>query len=235
MRKIMMAAMVASLAGVAGADVFNDNSGNHLGGGDLHDFFASQSFNHLDIVSVGVTNDATNLYFDITLNADLDATAWGKYAVGINTGNGSTDAGNGWGRNISWNGQEISHWIATWADDGGSGIGGQVWSYSGGWNLTGGLSGADASQHAAGRQIFSVALADLGLSVGDVILFDVVSTGGGNDPGVDHLSNSAFATDDWGVTSTAGQFLAYTIAPIPTPGALALLGLGGLVTSRRRR
>jgi MYXO-CTERM domain-containing protein len=110
-----------------------------------------------------------------------------------------------------------------------------VWSYSGGWNLTGGLSGADASQHAAGRQIFSVALADLGLSVGDVILFDVVSTGGGNDPGVDHLSNSAFATDDWGVTSTAGQFLAYTIAPIPTPGALALLGLGGLVTSRRRR
>jgi hypothetical protein len=234
MRSILMAAAVAALAGGVSADVFNDNVGNHLDGGDLHDFFASQGFNHLDIVSVGITNDATNLYVDVTLNADLDATNWGKYALAINNGTSPSDAGNGWGRNIDWNGQTITHWVATWADDFGTGIGGQVWSFDGAnWNETGGLAGSDDSQHAAGRQIFTVALADLGLGFGDVMLFDLVSTGGGNDPGVDHLSNASFATDDWGVTSVAGNFLAYTI--VPAPSALALLGLGGLAAARRRR
>lgn len=235
MRKILMAAVVASLAGAASADIFNDNSGSSASGGDLHSFFADQGFNHLDIVSVSITNDASNLYVDIQLNADLDATNWGKYALAINNGVDASDAGNGWGRNVDWNGQTITHWIATWADDGGSGIGGQVWSYSGGWNLTGGLSGADDSQHAGGHQIFSVALSDLNVSVGSVILFDVISTGGGNDPGVDHLSRQDPSTSDWGTTSVAGQFLAYTIAPVPAPGAMALMGLGGLVAGRRRR
>lgn len=233
MRQILMAAAIAALAGGASADVFSDNSGNHLAGGDLHDFFASQGFNHLDIVSVSITNDATNLYVDIQLNADLDATNWGKYALAINNGHTATDAGNGWGRNIDWNGQGITHWVATWADDGGSAIGGQVWSFNGGWSETGALAGTDDSQHAAGHQIFTVALADLGLGFGDVMLFDVVSTGGGNDPGVDHLSNAQFATDSWGTTSVAGNFLAYTI--VPAPGAFALLGLGGLAAARRRR
>lgn len=229
-----MAAVAASLVGAAGAQtVYNDNTGNHLDGGDLHDFFASQGFGHLDIVSVTIGNDATNLYVDVQFAGDLDATNWGKYALAINNGTSPSDAGNGWGRNIDWNGQTITHWVATWADDGGSGIGGQVWSFDGGWNETAGLAGADDSQHGAGRQIFSVALADLGLAIGDTFLFDFISTGGGNDPGVDHLSNAAFATDDWGVTSMAGAFMSYTV--VPAPGAMALLGLGGLTATRRRR
>lgn len=235
MKSILTACVIALTAGMASGDVFNDNVGNHLAGGDLHDFFASQNFNHLDIVSVSVTNDATNLYFDIQLNADIDATAWGKYCVGINNSQGGpSDGGNGWGRNIDWGGMSITHWIGTWADDGGSGIGGQVWSYDGvGWNLTDGLSGADDSQHGAGHQIFSVSLASLGMGFGDVLLFDVISTGGGNDPGVDHLSRFDYATDSWGTTSVAGSFLAYTI--VPSPSAIALFGLGGLAVARRRR
>lgn len=234
MRKILMAAALATVAGTAMADVYGDNSGNHLNGGDLHDFFQSQGFDHLDIVSAEVTNDATNLYVNLTLNADLDATNWGKYALAINNGNGPSDAGNGWGRNIDWAGQTITHWVATWADDNGSGIGGQVWAWDGGaWNTNAGLSGSDDSQHAAGRQIFSIAMADLGLAIGDTFTFDIVSTGGGNDPGVDHLSNAFFATDDWANTSSAGQFLSYTV--VPAPGAVALLGMGGLMVGRRRR
>lgn len=234
MRSILMAAAIASLAGAASADVYNDNSGNHLSGGDLHDFFQSQGFDHLDIVSAEITNDATNLYVDITLGADLDATNWGKYALAINNGSSPSDAGNGWGRNIDWNGQTITHWVATWADDFGTGIGGQVWDYDGSaWNNSAAIAGADDSQHASGRQIFTIALADLGLSIGDTFLFDIVSTGGGADPGVDHLSNAAFATDAWGNTSVAGQFLSYTV--VPAPGAFALMGLGGLVAARRRR
>ncbi|MCC5821925.1 MAG: hypothetical protein LAT64_01405 [Phycisphaerales bacterium] len=236
MRQLMMAAAVASLTGLAAGQVtYSDNSGNHLDGGDLHDFFASQGFFHLDIVSVTLHNDLEFLYVDIQLGASLNDTNWGKYALGINTGNGPTDAGNGWGRNISWDGQEISHWVATWADDGGpSSIGGQIWTFDGmGWNETGGLASTDDSQHDSGRQIFSVSLAALGLSVGDTFTFDVITTGGGNDPGVDHLSNPFYATDDWGTTSIAGQFLSYTV--IPAPGAVALLGMGGLMAGRRRR
>ncbi|GAB4386637.1 MAG: hypothetical protein Kow0022_16210 [Phycisphaerales bacterium] len=234
MKRALGVCLAALIAAGAAADVYNDNVGNHLAGGDLHDFFQSQGFDHLDIVSVTVTNDASNLYFDILVNGDLDATNWGKYAVGIDNGQGGpSDNSNPWGRNIDWD-RGITHWIGTWADDGGSGINGQVWDYSSGaWALTAGLTSADDSQHGAGHQIFSVALADLGVGIGDTIEFDVITTGGGPDPGVDHLSRSDPATTDWGTTSVAGPFLTYTI--VPSPGSIALLGLGGMVAMRRRR
>ena len=235
-KALISTAIIAGLSGLAGATVYTDNVGNELAGGDLADFFQSQGFDHLDLVQVEITDDGTNITFDIQANADLDATNWGKYALGINNGSGPSDAGNGWGRNIDWgNGQEITHWVATWADDGGSGIGGQVWDYDGAnWNNSAGLFSSDDSQHASGHQIFTVALADLGLSAGDTFTFDVVTTGGGGgDPGVDHLSDFGVATPDWSTTSVGGQQLSYTVTP--TPGALALLGLGGLVATKRRR
>jgi hypothetical protein len=94
---------------------------------------------------------------------------------------------------------------------------------------------ADDTNHAAGTQRIAVSLAALGLSAGDVLMFDVATTGGGFDPGVDHLSRADFATDDWANQSTSGDYLAYTIAAVPAPGSVALLGLGGLVATRRRR
>lgn len=235
MKNMLSIAVIAALAGAASADVYNDNSGNHLSGGDLHDFFQSQGFDHLDIVAVEVTNDATSITFDITLNADIDATNWGNYIVAINNGSG-TASDNPWGpRPMDWGGQGISHWVGTWANDNGSGIGGQVWEHDGmAWSQLGGPSSTDDSQHASGHQVFSISLADLGVGVGDTISFDVMSSGGGGgDPGVDHLSRADFATDNWGMGSGSGQFLTYTI--VPTPSSLALIGLGGLVAGRRRR
>ena len=79
---------------------------------------------------------------------------------------------------------------------------------------------------------FTLSLASLGLSAGQTIYFDVATSGGGNDPGVDHLSRSDAATPGWGTASTAGTFLAYTT--VPAPGAIALLGLAGLAGRRRR-
>jgi len=242
MNKVLGVCMVALIAGAATADVYNDNVGNHLAGGDLHDFFQSQGFDHLDIVSVSITNDTTNLYIDITLNADLDATNWGKYVVGIDTGNNpgdnSTDPGS-WNRNVDW-GRGITHFIGTWADDGGSGFGGELRHYDGSaWSLIdatwlgGGLiTGSDAG-HAAGVQSIVVNFAAMGLSIGDTFEFDVFSTGGGPDPGVDHLSRSDPSTVDWATTSVAGPFLSYTL--VPAPSSVALLGLGGLAVARRRR
>lgn len=242
MKGVAFAAALALVAGTAAADVYNDNVGSSDTGGDLHAFFYDQGFNHLDIVSVTVTNDATNLYFDIQLNADIDATNWGKYIVGMDTGanagDNSTDPGS-WNRNVDW-GRGITDFLGTWADDGGSGMGAEHRQWDGGaWNLIdatysgGGLVGGSDAGHAAGVQSVWVSLASLGLGVGDTIEFDVFSTGGGADPGVDHLSRSDWATDDWANQSVAGQFLSYTI--VPAPGTAALMGLGGLVALRRRR
>ncbi len=79
---------------------------------------------------------------------------------------------------------------------------------------------------------WTVSLASLGVGAGQTFYFDIATSGGGNDPGVDHLSRSDAATPGWGTASTAGGFLSYTV--VPTPGALALLGVAGLVGRRRR-
>jgi hypothetical protein len=243
MRKALItAAALACVAGAAQADIYGDNTGNHLDGGDLHDFFAGQGFDHLDIAQVEVTNDASFIYFDITMVGDIDATNWGKYIIGLDTGrndgDNSTDPGS-WNRNVDW-GRGITDFVGSWVDDGGSGAGGELRSWDGAaWNLTdatyaaGTEINASDANHAAGVQRIGLSLAALGLSVGDSIEFDVFSSGGGSDPGVDHLSRSDFATDDWGVQSVAGDFLSYTV--IPTPGTLTLLGLGGFAATRRRR
>ncbi len=241
-RAILAGIVVAAGASIASADVYADNVGNELAGGDLADFFQSQGFDHLDIVQVEVTNDNQFIYFDITLNADLDATNWGKYIVGIDTGanagDNSTDPGS-WNRNVDW-GRGITHFLGSWADEGGSGAGAELRSYDGAnWGLTdatylgGGLVTASDAGHASGIQSIAVDFASLGLSIGDTFDFDVFSSGGGADPGVDHLSRSDPSTPDWGTQSVAGQFLSYTI--VPAPSSLALLGLGALGATRRRR
>jgi len=221
-RCALAAILMAACGGVASADVYVDADE------DIFDL----GFPHLDIHSVEVTNDATSITFSVTTNGDLDAVAWGKYLVLIDSRPGG-DPGNGWGRNIA---ATVDHdfFIGTWADDGGSAVGGQLWEYGAAWSQIGGVVGDD-SQHALGIQTFSVDLAAMGLSVGDTILFDVATTGGGDtDPGVDHLSVSdgTLATDGWGTASVPGPYLAYTI--VPAPGSLALLGLGAFAGLRRR-
>lgn len=224
MKVSVCAVGLALCAGLASAGVYNDSTGELFDNG----------FTHLDIVSVTMTNDASNLYISIQTSGNLDVDSWGNYMVAIDSGAGGT-ADNPWGpRPMDFGGVMIDSWIGTWANDGGSGIGGQVWNFGAGWSLDAGLSGSDDSQHAAGRQVFSVALADLGLSIGQTIFFDVMSSGtGGGDGGVDHLSNLAQSMAGWGSTSFSSQFHAYTL--IPTPSTAALLGLGGLVALRRRR
>jgi len=244
MRKTLLtAAVLAMIAGSAQADVYADNTGQSVDGGDIAAPFVG--FDHLDIAQVEVTNDANFIYFDITMVGDLDATNWGKYIVGMDTGanagDNSVDPGS-WGRNVDW-GRGITNFIGSWADDGGSGAGAELRSFDGTvWSLTDATyaAGTDVqasdANHASGVQRVAASLAALGLSAGDVLDFDVFSTGGGGgDPGVDHLSRLDESTSDWGVQSVAGTFLSYTVQAVPAPGSLALIGLGGLVAGRRRR
>lgn len=238
--KTALIAAVALAAGSASADIYNDMTGTAVapGVGDIAANFSS--FTHLDIAQVEITNDSTWLTIAITVVGDMDATNWGKYGIGIDTGKSVGSNSNGWGRNIDW-GRNINVWSASWADDGGSGVGGEFYSYDDGgaaWNLLGATWNGDTniqgddSNHPF-TQTWRFKFADIGLALGDTIEFDVITTGGGGgDPGVDHLSRSAPATTDWPNQSVAGQFRSYTL--VPAPGSLALLGLGGLAARRRR-
>jgi uncharacterized protein (TIGR03382 family) len=229
MKMAALAALVA-VAGAANASVTYTDSNNDL---------FNNGFGHLDVQSVVVDHDATNLYFTINVRTSLDADAWGKYCIGINTvGNTINSTGNGWGRNISWGGQGIDYWVASWADQDGNNFGGEIREMTdpngNGNNLLAatyagpGISGTSTGT----QQTFVLSRALLGLTSNQTFTFDVITTGSNFDPGVDHLSRADLATSDWSVQSVAGNFNSYTI---PTPGSVALLGLGTLAALRRRR
>ncbi len=228
MKNVLALLAVAGLASVASATTYTDAQN------ELFD----NNFGHLDITSVDVTHDANFVTFTINVRASLDDTNWGKYCIGIDTGAPGGTSANGWARNVSWGGAGIDWFAGTWADDGGSNFGAELRSAA---NVVPAapdyatwLSNFPGTGSSTGtQQVFSISRATLGLTGNDTFSFDIFSSGGGgSDPGVDHLSRSDAATPGWGDQSVSGQFLSYTI---PTPGAAAVLGLGGLLAARRRR
>ena len=205
----------------------------------------------LDLVSMEVSNTATDVIFKLTVNGSVSSTNWGKFMIGISTGAGTT-SGNGWGRpiNMTSNGG-MTRWVGSWVDSGG---GAEFHAYgSGAWAQTGStynqpLPFPGSFSFTSGAQstlTYTVSMASLGVSNGSTIYFDAYSSGGGGgDSAVDALSRSDASISSWGgpfttsgiasgtAASTAGGAFAYTI---PAPGALALLGAATLVGSRRRR
>src|SRR4051794_20632996 len=72
----------------ASAAIFNDTVGDQAGSGN----------SEVDIASVQVTNDATNLTFQINLTGDIAAANFGNYHIGFDTApGGKTTTGVAWG------------------------------------------------------------------------------------------------------------------------------------------
>ena len=189
--------------------------------GDASFDMFDNGFDNLDITNVAVSDDGVNMTIAVTTRGFQN---WTKYMMYFNTtGTGTTS--NGWGRPVNLT-SNIDYYVGSWVDAPSNNA--QLWAWAGAWNQTGTLSNSVAGNTVS----FTLSLASLGLSAGQTIYFDVATSGGGNDPGVDHLSRSDAATPGWGTASTSGDFLAYTT--VPTPGALALLGLAGLAGRRRR-
>ena len=232
--RVMCAAMAASAVGMGVAQVVANpgfgyyiDSTNDIGAG------LATGGGTLDLVSMEVSNTATDIVFKLTVNGSFSNVDWGKFMVGIATNNGTgTSTGNGWGRpiNMSANGG-MTHWIGSWVDSGG---GAELRSNAAGWGLLGATYNGNFGGFSVGASdiTWTVSMAALGLNVGDTFLFDAYSSGGGSGDGaIDALASDSPSVENWGDTYTSSSGYAYTV--VPAPGALALLGLAGL--GRRSR
>ena len=213
--KSVLSAVSASLcvAAAANAGVYSDAAF------DLFD----NGFDNLDISSVSVSDDGVNLSISVTTRGFQN---WTKYMMYFDTAAAGGTTSNGWNRPVNLT-SSIEYYVGSWVDAPSDNA--QFWAYAGSWNQS-----ATLSNSVSGNTVsFVISLASMGLSAGQTFYFDVATSGGGNDPGVDHLSRSDAATPGWGTASTSGNFLSYTVTP--APGAVALLGVAGLVGARRRR
>jgi hypothetical protein len=206
-------------ASSAKADSYLDATGDFTGGNS-----------DLDISSVTVNNDAATLTFTINLAGNPMNATWYNYYAGVSKDlfggvGGNLNATGGWGKDIQMSAGGMDYFIGSYPGFGGYSL--LTWNGSS-WSSAGGA----ASQNST-SVIIPVALSSLGLSAGDRFKFDVwVSTSGG-DTVLDALSDSTARSWNSSAFDTGANALSYTVATVPEPGALALLGLAGLIMVRR--
>lgn len=226
--KIITASILAALALNAQAATYLDATS---------DTFTGAGGGILDISSVEVNNTATDLIFKINLVGDPVATDWGKYLIGLDSTAGGDVAGNAWSRPIGMS-SGMDYWIGTWAD---SGNGAEVYKHTGSWglqNATYGIPGGLSFSKDSSSVTITYPYASLGLSPGSSFLFDVYTTGGTpTDGAIDALGNPGVTVGNWGDPYNSGSAVnSYTIAAVPEPTTLALLGVGAsLLIGRIRR
>ena len=197
----------------------------------------------LDLLGMEISNTASDIVFRLTVNGDIASTDWGKFMVGIaKVGGSGTTSGNGWNRPINMNAAGgMTNWLGGWVNGGGGGesyvFQSAAWSRVGAtWqgNFPGSYSIAAG---ATSTVTWTVSLTSMGLSLGDTFLFDAYSSGGSDpDSAVDALANPNISVTGWnGPYTSGGSNPIYSYTVVPAPGAVALLGLAGLIAGRRRR
>ena len=207
-------ALAAITVSTSFADVYTDGS-----------FDQGPDNSNLDLTSVEVTNDESNVFFSVTTRDFAD---WTKYMVFVDSidGAGADGNNNGWVRNVEMGPAGIDYFMGAWVDGGG---GTALYGWDGAWSDSSGGSVVNIDG-AAKTVTMSISLATLGLELGDSLRFEIGTTGGNEgDPATD-LMNGTSAS--WGGVSSFGTLLEYTT--VPAPGALSLLVAAGLVARRRR-
>ena len=231
--KLWLVGLMGLLAVSASAAIYTDTAGDIDAG-------ISSGNGTLDILSMEVTHNATDLMFSLTVNGNVTTTDWGNFMIGISAGGTGTATGNGWARpiNLDSSTTDMDYWIGSWVNAGG---GSQLWSYNGAsWDGPGALGSYSFTAGATSQIDYTVPLASLGLGSGDTIYFDAYSSGGGaSDSAVDALSNPNVSITSWSQTYTSDSgtgLSSYTITAIPEPATMSLIGLGALsVLGLRRR
>ena len=236
------ASCVAAVAAITSVLQVNANPGVLFSDaiGDI-DAGLSTGGGTLDLVSMEVSHTATDIQFKLTVNGNIGTTDWGKFMVGIANNKGyGTSTSDGWTRPITMSANGgMTNWFGSWVDSGG---GAENRSNQTSWGLTGATYMGNFGNFAfvAGAQstiTYGVSIASIGMSIGDTFSFDAYSSGGGSgDSAIDALANPNVAVASWGQAydSGASNSFSYTLTAIPAPGALALVGLAGLVARRRK-
>jgi len=221
---LMAGVAIALMASSARATVYNDATGDTFLGPNPH---------ILDILSVEVTDDGTNINFKVNVTGDPVAVDWGKYMVMIDSVPGGDSAGNGWNRPISWGPIGADYWLGSWVDNGN---GAENYRWTGVWGLPQDASytnGLISTSKTSSSVTITTGLSRLGLGPNQQFCFDVFSSGGGGGDGaVDSVGNQFQQIANWGDASTAVP-VCYTTTP--EPGSLALLAMGAAAIIRRRR
>jgi len=220
---------VCLFTGVASAGIYNDTVGDQAGSGD----------SEVDIRSVEVTNDATNINFKITLVGDIAAANFGNYHIGFDTtAGGKTTPGVAWGNPFGI-GSGMDYWIGSWANFGG---GSELHQYTGDgtsntWGPT--IPGTTVSLAQFSTTI-SIPLAAMNLVNGSVVKFDVWSTYGspGGQSAYDASSNPAQTVPDpWnGTQYNSGSLVSTYTVSVPEPASIgACTAVAVLALTARRR
>ncbi len=210
MKKIALIA-VAGLAAVATAEPLTAGNGN--GGSN------GTAMNMLDFATVTQTRGSGNVIVTVTFNSDIDF--WDlegdsdNLILDLNLGGAATMHGIGWDVTqttigASW----LSEQVVSFAEAGGAPA----------LYLTTSGTGAPGTESNA-----SAGIVDLG----DAGIPDLVMASGVlRMEFFESFDDVADAIDGhW----LEGSTLTFDMTVVPAPGALALLGLGGLATARRRR
>ncbi len=225
--KCMLVAFAAALVAPVANAAYNDAAGDEAFGHP-----------HLDILSVEVSNDATDIMFTINVTGDPIATDWGKYQVALDSVVGGDTSGDAWGRPTSMS-SGMDYFIGSWVD---WGDGAELYSWDGAvWNLDGATYNPPSDVQFPAKTTSSVTLtttlASLGLAIDDTFVFDVWTTGGGGtDSAIDALSDPSTTIVNWGDPYNSTSELSYTVVvPEPATLSLLLLGLGAMRYRRFRR
>ena len=228
MKNYLGAVVATSLMGsFAVADIWYDPEGDIANVGDAN----------LDMTSLEVTDDGINAYVTLTV-ADLSAD-WGSYMLFIdlpgleNFGYGSGDNDNPWGRDVSGlAGTDFFVGSGSWGSEFYHNFGGQ-------WNLLGDggfgyyLSDWDTANNSITWTLSGI-VSDSEFYGFEGVNFEVGTTGGNwGDPAID-LFGGEGVQPGWGQGSASTDWTYYEFSYVPGPGALALLGIAGLVRRRRQ-
>ena len=225
MKNYLGAVVAASLMGsFAVADIWYDPEGDIATGNP-----------NLDMTSLEVTDDGINVYVTLTV-ADLSED-WGSYMLFIdlpgleNFGYGSGDNDNPWGRDVSGlAGTDFFVGSGSWGSE-------FYHAFQGNWqNLGGGgyfLSDWDSEANSMTWTLSNMAIESEAFGF-EGLNFEVGTTGGNwGDPAID-LFGGEGVQPGWGGGSASTDWTYYEFAYVPSPGALALLGIAGLIRRRRQ-
>lgn len=188
---------------------------------------------NLDITSVEISDNGTDLVVRMTV-ADLNAD-WGNYMFFMDAwAGGSGDNDNPWGRDVSGlGGMDI--FVGSWINGGGGASAHEFVPASGWGTLPYSVSvWADWDNNTIQWNFYDLVA---GLTLDGITGFDFeAATTGGNwgDPAID-LIGAEGVQPGWGNGSHSIDRLHYDFTTVPAPGALALLGIAGLASRRRRR